>query len=87
MCENTWEQAKKKSEEQLPKGIKRKYGLCQTHQDAGQESLKVRKQNKKLKDVKAEAERLQLLVCFQAVKLLGPFVRGKLSLDRICLMS
>lgn len=33
------------------------------------------------------AEGLRLLVCFQAGKLLGPFVQGKLSLGRVCLMS
>jgi len=32
-CANIWEQAKKKSEKQLPRSFKRKYGLCQTHQE------------------------------------------------------
>lgn len=48
---------------------------------------KLENKTRSSKAFKAAAEGLQLLVCFQAGKLLGPFVQGKLSLGRICLMS
>lgn len=63
-CEDIWERAKSKTEKQLPRSIKRKYGFCQTHQEqegcwggpGETPALKTKQKQEAQREVKAIAE-------------------------------